>query len=399
MLNPFFNYIGAGLLIFVIFFFKWSNIYQELDLPLVIFIVFNMITSLVLGMLLKDKLKYKNPKGIPFNPYIVLFLIYLGFIINLIYAKEIPIVNLILKTGTPYKDIQQIPSFYPILTSVNVFFIIYYFFHFTVKRERKLLMASVILFLPPIANMGRGIFIMSIIPIILIFLSQKTNLLKLNSIFKGSIVIFLGILLFGYLGNLKSNTKRNINKESSELILELGEATPKFKESYLPKSFFWVYLYSVSPVCNLNNTINISKNENGIFKEYIVYNFLPQSFQKRILGKFEKDKSYLVKDTFNVSTAFALPYLQFGWFGLVLFQILLYLGFIILLFLLQKSDYKVIFLALFSTIMMLSWFANILVLDVIFIPILLCLFLAFIANRIILPKFVFRIKKYNKQEE
>jgi oligosaccharide repeat unit polymerase len=378
MLNPFYMYMFSNIFVLVFFSFQWSNYYQNLSVELFSFLIINTLISGFIGFFLKKKLRFRAVyKKLP-NPKILFLLIYFGYFVNLLYARELPIINVLFNIGSYYKDIENIPSFYPILTALNIFYFVYLFSIYISFKDKKYFYMSLLLLLPLIANMGRGLLVMALIPAVLIFLAHRKSFFS----FRGVIKVFTGVviftIIFGYLGDIRSVSMaehRLKNIDVNELILSLGDATNEFRESHIPDSFFWIYLYTVSPVSNLNNIIQ-HDSLNSNFSEFFVYNFAPQSLQKIFLGKLEKDKSNLVVDTFNVSTMYALPYTQLGWLGIALFQIIFYILFFILFLILHNSDYKVIFLSFFSSVMLLSGFANMLVLDVIFIPISLCVLLA-----------------------
>jgi len=373
MINPFYVLVFSGITVISMFFLKWSIFYNQLSLQMYMFFIINTATAFSLGFIFRKKLRYKNTYFRIKYPKLIGGVILLGFLFDILYSKEIPLVSMLTSSGSRYDEVEHLPLFYPLLSSVNVFVIVCLFYSYLCCKNKVCLYVALLLLFPFVINVGRGLVVMSIVPCLLMYLSTKNMFLSVKKIATIFLVLLSILYVFGYAGNIRSASvlsERLHRTSTDEIILSLGGATEEFKESYIPSEFLWGYLYVVSPICNLNNNILIGISEGG-GDEFFVYNFAPQSMQKNMFTKFEKDKSFLVVDTFNVSTAFALPYSQFGWAGVFFFQVYLYVLFFFFLFLLQKSKYKIIYLSLFSTSMLLVWFENVLVLDVIAIP--LCL--------------------------
>tara|TARA_B110000503_G_C7095106_1_gene391204 strand:- start:319 stop:1386 length:1068 start_codon:yes stop_codon:yes gene_type:complete len=310
------------------------------------------------------------------------FVIIILFVIDFVYLKEIPLINAIFNSGTYYKDLDHIPLVYPLITSISVFLIVFYFYYYISFKEKIYLTYILILLIPLVLNIGRGLVVMALLPCLLIYLSQLDFRNSYKKIGRLLLISFVFIILFGQLGNVRSTERiKNENNDLNSIIIVAGQATEEFKNSIVPSEFFWLYLYAASPIANFDNIL-AKRNfiDYSSLSEFIVYNFMPQSLQKRFLGEFKKNTKYLIIDTFNVSTMFALPYFQYGWWGVFFFLFIYVLFFVIAYIIVRGSNYRVLFLAFFSTSFILGWFSNALVLDVIFIPIAICIFLS-ILNR------------------
>ncbi|MGB0879641.1 MAG: O-antigen polymerase [Polaribacter sp.] len=305
--------------------------------------------------------------------------VYSIFLLDFLYIKEIPLINAILTKGSYYKDLEHIPMIYPLVSSISVFLIVFYFYQYISFKNKRYLSNVFILLVPIILNVGRGIVVMALIPCLLIYLSELDFKKSYKKIAKLFLILFSLSYLFGLLGDVRISEKlKNKDKNNNDIILQAGEATSEFRESIFPGEMFWVYLYITSPISNFDNAVTYNKKIGlSSLNEFIVYNFLPQSLQKKFLGKFEKNTNYLVVDTFNVSTMYLLPYFQFGWLGVFFFLIIYFVIFFLCFHIVRRGNYKVVFLALFSNSFIIGWFSNALVLDVIFIPILICVILSF----------------------
>ena len=382
MINPLYNF--ARSLVFVLFFFslKWSHYFSRLSTETYMFLFSLLFLALFFGRFLKKETMFLplTNRNIRFKKSY--FVIIILFVIDFVYLKEIPLINAIFNSGTYYKDLDHIPLVYPLITSISVFLIVFYFYYYISFKEKIYLTYILILLIPLVLNIGRGLVVMALLPCLLIYLSQLDFRNSYKKIGRLLLISFVFIILFGQLGNVRSTERiKNENNDLNSIIIVAGQATEEFKNSIVPSEFFWLYLYAASPIANFDNIL-AKRNfiDYSSLSEFIVYNFMPQSLQKRFLGEFKKNTKYLIIDTFNVSTMFALPYFQYGWWGVFFFLFIYVLFFVIAYIIVRGSNYRVLFLAFFSTSFILGWFSNALVLDVIFIPIAICIFLS-ILNR------------------
>lgn len=382
MLNPFYNL--AFSLAFVLFCFslKWSYYFSSLGSEIWFFLFSLFFLSLFLGRCLKKETVFLPLKDQDISFKKLYLAIIILFILDFVYMKQIPLINAIFNNGTYYKDLEHIPIVYPLITSASVFLIVFYFYQYISFKKKNYLAYSLILFIPFILNIGRGLVVIALLPCFLIYLSQLDFKKSYKKIVRLFLITLLLSILFGKLGNVRSSERiKNKTDDLNSIILQAGEATEEFKKSILPAELFWIYLYTASPIANFDNIVD-KRNiiDYSTLGEFVVYNFMPQSLQKRLLGEFKKNTNYLVVDTFNVSTMFALPYFQYGWWGLCMFLLIYFLFFIFSYIIVKGSNYKVVFLAFFSSSFILGWFSNALVLDVVFVPIAICILLS-IKNR------------------
>lgn len=373
MLNPFYLYTASLIIVLIFFSLRWSNYFQELNSAYYAFAAITAIFNLIIGIILRKYLKFRPFSGKPIKVKIIFIIFSLGYLLDFIYSGYIPIVSAITNSAVHYKDINHLPAIYPILIALNVFFAIYYMYIYISLKEKKYLYISLLLLSYFAVLMGRGILVMTVVAIVFMYLSSLNKEVFKKSIFKLVVIIGIFAVVFGLLGNVRPITVEKYKHLSAiELLMYLGNATEEFKDSSIPKILFPLYLYIASPAANLSNTFEHANKHNNDFTEFFVYNFIPQSIQKRILPEYELDKSFLVTDTFNVSTAWALPFVQFNIAGIIFFEVTLLLIFIVMFAIIYNSNYKVIFLSLFTSFMLLSQFDNILIFDNIMIPMVLC---------------------------
>ncbi|MBU3101555.1 MULTISPECIES: O-antigen polymerase [Clostridium] len=383
MINPFYVSITSFIVVILTFSLKWSGYYNNLDAKLYLFILLINLFNLIMGHIFKGEFKFE--KKIKRNNRInkIIIFIYVAYLINYIYAGQIPIINGLFGVGISYRYLKMIPTFYPLLMSINTFYIIYVFYQYISFKDKKDFKYIIVLLIPLLFSMGRGGFVVIALSCVLLYCSSKKIKFKIKNLITLMIVLSISLYAFGYVGNLRNQSEFQSKTEKSNEILNSGSATEKFRKSIIPNEYFWTYIYVASPIANLNNIIN-NQFAGGNLREFIVYNFFPQSMQKKLI---DMDKivmyrgMYLINYTFNVSTAYSISYIEFGWMGILGYLIIYWLMFLIGFLIVRGSQYKTIFLCLYSTVGVLSLFDNMIMLDGIAIPIMLCLIFSLINRR------------------
>jgi oligosaccharide repeat unit polymerase len=125
--------------------------------------------------------------------------------------------------------------------------------------------------------------------------------------------LILAILLFGYLGDLRSG---------AEAFRALAQPTSDYPE-WLPSGVLWVYIYLTTPIGNLVNTTLAVHPLNSFLFPNTTSLLFPTVLRTLLYGKTEAATAFggeLVTNAFNVSTAFVGPYQDFGKIGIALFS-------------------------------------------------------------------------------
>ncbi|MDY0277596.1 MAG: O-antigen polymerase [Acholeplasma sp.] len=389
MINYYKWFYISFLAVLIVFLLKWSNLYSSIKIEMILFFSGISILFILLSLTNHKKFSYKNfiQSKTSKNSNYFLYMIILLYIINFMYSREIPLINAIFGVGTYYKNIPMIKTLYPLLVSVSVFVSVYYFYRFISLKNNNDMFKFIIILIIIVLNMGRGILAFIFIPSLLIYISKYK--LKINSrkIFKLSIVLISFLLFFGYLGNIRTPLSLQ-GDDSSERILIISDASEHFYQSNIPNEFYWFYIYIASPISNLSNFIE-NKSDNISLSDYLVLSYLPQSISDNFKLDYDS-KSFLVSDLFNVSTAYKLPYAFGGYLGILIYISSMYLIFCLLHFAVRNTNYEIIYLSYISTATILSFFDNVIMLDVIYIPVFLSVILGLVEKSKI--KIIWRIK-------
>jgi hypothetical protein len=189
-----------------------------------------------------------------------------------------------------------------------------------------------------------------------LFMSSK-KLLKL--IVRLTIIIIGVLFLFGLAGNVRVTGNKNVNS----IILDWGQATENFRNSIIPKEFFWGYLYTTSPLANVQETINhhhITNFSLQKFGTFINRNFLPDFIWKRnvfFIRPYEHVDQ--ISSAFTVGTVYGTSFAYMGWWGIfIMFFYILFFNLVVLLSFSKSSSFFVTGVAILDCIMLFNIFDN-----------------------------------------
>jgi len=290
-----------------------------LDTGLLIFLVFTIIFSFIIGYTQRKKfqinIKSENPHKNK-NTTLLFIIIFILFFIN---SKEIPIVSIL--GGKSISDISMkgIPHFNIIIASSSIVYSFYLSYLFVVYKKKDLLYENIIIILFHILLVARQNILIIILGFIYFFYSSKKEEIK-NSLIqrkkrtKRIVLLFLIsafiLYIFGIIGNFRYGSKFKWNE--TYMIENLGKINDNWP-SFLSKQYFWSYIYVVSPLANLNANVIMYKNSSTDYRKYFS-EFIPEFINEKINGK--KDAVYLPVKSLNVCTTYVRAYNYFGYLGL-----------------------------------------------------------------------------------
>lgn len=366
LVNPFFLYSLFFLIMFFAYRLNWSFLNPILSNKLSIFVIFSSIISLVFAyffhLLPKDQ-KIKNYEYRNLYSFISIG-IFLGTILEGIYNKGFPILSVVGINNVSYMDF-GIPTFHVFLLTISFFYVLILFEIMINKGPRKIIILNTLVgILPFIISINRGMIVMLLLCFLFLYLQYKPLKFSLKKIFTITIISIFFLYLFGIFGNYRMNSdyKQNLRSSDSTLIMTIGEATPQFRESKIPKTFFWTYSYLTSPLANLQ--FNINNNVSSVpidmrkIYEYFVSVLLPDFISNRI--SISPVASYRIRVEMTVGTGYYQTFSRLGWAGMYIYQIVLLFLPIIYLTLLNQFARKYVFigLALLCTVYTLTFFTN-----------------------------------------
>lgn len=403
--NPFYLYCITVLIILILYSFNWSNIYPKLSIYTYIFLISTVLISFFVGRVIDKKLdngclKITNAKLNLKNSTLI---VVVGFIVEFIYAGCIPLVEiLILKSDFNYLTYTGIPTVHVLLVTFNSFIAIYAFNRYLIDKERQTLCLFLVNLLPSILIFNRGMLTMILISCVSTYvLTVMNGFINKKNLLILSILGLIFLYCFGIFGNIRSNREYYIgsNVTNSQYIMMVGDASSTFRESIVPKPFFWGYIYITSPLANLENTIqnndgnlNISgDNVNNLLFNSLLPDFISNDFN------IEPKEPSLITHALTVCTMFVQPYLSLGWFGMII--MFLYWLFIMIAYRLivpSNSNFYIVGLSILNTITMFNLFDNMIVFAGLSFQLVYPILFMFLLEKGYGEKFVNKFKKLKK---
>ena len=357
--NPFFVYPLSFILVFLLYNLGWSDLYPSLKLVTILFFIVSFVIYSVLGYFFQ-KNKYIGYKYIPKEVSYIkhLKIIYIGFLIEFLYAGDIPLFSVIMGyDGVGYRDF-GIKSLHVFLVSYNSFITVLLFHKYISEKTRKNLFVYLLSLLPALLIMGRGMIIIGLFSSFFVFIQSLTKGLSIKKILSISLIAIVVMYFFGLLGNLRSGFGDPL------YIPKNSKATNEFINSNIPKEFYWTYLYGASPLANLQYNINNQDDVKYNFFDFALFEIVPKVIHKRValITGSEPVKPKLMVDWLTVGTIYSKSFGYVKWFGPII--MMLYVAFL-LVFVIgmvpKSSNYHVATTSVLSTLIFMNTFSNMVV--------------------------------------
>lgn len=361
--NPFFLYSISWILVLGLYQLHWTDLYPMLSLDTVSFLLVTSFISLVLAIKYNKRCIYKrieNPDRYYRQIKKFTKIAFSLLVMECLYCRTIPFLSYILGRSDfgLYKEF-GIPFIHVLVVNITtlLFYLSSYIYLFSNRKGNRYKKLMILLLLSPLIYMNRATFFYMLFGLGLMFLQRSKHRVKNFFII---ILTSIGFLyLFGLTGNIRNGDSTN------DYIMTIGGATEEFRESIVPKEFFWSYVYLVTPIGNLQNAINkkkkFSEDTSGADVVFI-HQIIPQFISKRLGVKKENFENYLVVPHLTVGTTYYGAYIIWGWGGMwmVYFAMMLYTVFM-LAFVPCNSLVHVPLLCLLSTMLFFSLFDNMII--------------------------------------
>jgi hypothetical protein len=330
MINPYFCYALAFSASLLLYQLSWSGLYPKLTPALITFLLLTICLHLLLGVtFMAKRLTTFNPVYTRFEsaPIAITLFLYCLWTSEFFYEGGIPFVKIVLNQPYDYK-VFGIPTLHVFIVTFSSFYTVFLFHLYLSKRSTLLLVLWVINLFAAILIYNRGMFLFNLSASAFLLLAAEGKHISFMKIGWAAGAALGVLFLFGVLGSLRVSNESRM-AYTNEDFLNTGHATKSFRESHMPKEFFWTYIYITSPVANLQTNIAaenapptlssfIRWMNNEVFFDFISkrVNFyfsetLPD--EKRIYGPF------------NASTIYSRSFSYLGWSGLLLMAIIILL--------------------------------------------------------------------------
>ena len=274
-----------------------------------------------------------------------LFVFWLFFIIvEIIYSGGIPIIWLLMGKSKGYGDF-GIPSLHGFMNALQLSLTIVSFSIYLNGKKKFFLRLTIFFLIWSMMMITRQVVIVAAIEIFFIYVIHERNRVKiLKKLFTWT---FFGILLFGFIGDIRTGADK---------FVWLAQPSKNWPE-WIPSGFLWVYIYLVTPLNNLLYNFSFEIKEYDFLFSNTNSLLFPSFIRSVIFGNETYLKSgLLVTQAFNVSSSFASPYIDAGFYGVALFT--LFIGFCSGFFWWNKGRSRIFYRAIIFQMLVLSIFYN-----------------------------------------
>jgi hypothetical protein len=349
--NPFLLYILGFSGVLATYQLQWSEIYPDLSLETLVFFCVTFIVAtgfaFVVSKDVKETVKY-SPVRLP--GYTALFLIAVC-IADFAYAGTIPLLSLIQGTYQ-YSSFPGIPTVHVFAATFGGAFSTIRFADFLYskpKRFRYLLEALLPLLFFAALNY-RGLTIIALLSWSFVYIIKLGRLGFVRTLLIPAVL--LGALYaFGAYGDVRTGG-----------IEELGRSSQAFRESGVPRTYFWGYLYATAPLANLQYAIDLGNPRSDLqsYVELVISEMLPDFLSNRLLPLMQAQRVVTpeIGPGLNVATLFGRSYVYSGWIGLVMMFAWFVTVVTTYLVVIRSSPYRVPCLALLNTLVVFCFFDN-----------------------------------------
>lgn len=352
MVNPYSCYILGFAFALAVYQLGWSEVYPPLSIFLLIFLITTIIVAFALShWWSKQGVKEKVDSSKKINPWLVTAFLFLLWIADFIHEGGVPLYKIL--NGIPY-DYKQfgVPSLHVLAVTFGSFYCIYLLHAFLIEQKNKFLILYIINMSVAFLIYSRSMLFFNLTSSAFLYL-LTLNRIPYKKLAWGTPAIILLFYFFGVVGTKRVSFESN-SKYDPTLFLETGRATSAFKNSIIPKEFFWPYIYISSPMANLQvniNTFPVKPINTKRVLEFFNNEILFESISKRINAVVgtEREKENTIKDPFNVSTVYSRGYSYLGWTGIIVTGLIVLALPIFYLKMIRRNPYRLPALAILCT--------------------------------------------------
>lgn len=348
-------FCGLWLFIILIYQFGLSNWQYEITNDSYVTFLLNNI-FFAAGYLLLYFIKLKNANvNIKKENYIIrydiikkLFIFWIIIeIIETIYSGGLPIIWKLTGSSKTYVH-YGIPTVHGFMNSISLVIMLlsYYLYIKDDKKNKKLLfiIGSILLF--DLMLITRQVIVSALIELFVIYFFFNKKTLPIKRLF---ILMLVFIISFGLVGNLRTGYE--------DFLYVSAFKNPNISSFFI--GFYWVYMYLVMTIANINNAVIMGISGFGLYP--IMESYLPTVISNFLFANSTIEiPKFLVTKAFNVSGYFSHFYVAFGNFGVCLIAFIYgFLGSLLSKKINQHiTEKNLLYMAVYIQIIALSFFEN-----------------------------------------
>lgn len=352
--NPFFLYIAAFAAVLLTYQLNWSEVYPPLSSGLVLFFLATFFCAAILGLCIApvvNQIGSHEPGRLWDYTGAVLTL---SFAADFIFSGFVPLISLLAGKDIDF-DAIGIPSLHLFNVTFGGSFATIRFADFLYSKRKIYLLQACIPLVYFLLLIYRAPALMCVASWVFVYLIQHGGRVRVWPAAVLAMFVVLGLFLNGIIGDARSPST-----EAESQIELLARPTEAFRQSGIPRTFFWSYAYFTSPMANLQTTFNVGFSVIGKEATFVLGEMLPDAVTHRILDSLgeERIRTPEVSPGLNASTIFGASFVYLGQLGPPLMFSYLSLIVVVYLLLIGRSALNVPSLALLNTFVVFCTFHN-----------------------------------------
>lgn len=386
--DPYLVYVGSFSLVVILYHFDWSYLYPQL--PFAVYLL--LIGSFACAAIFRGRVKYDIVTSDDgdldaVKVHLHFFILAVLIAANILYVGGVPLFQSFYLTEYRAKEVDLMPMGFPLLVGYAHYIGVRLYMRFLELKKNYIFLQSMLLAIPPLLFVQRGLAFSQISTYIILHLYQ-TKSISVKKIIVFLIVAFLLILGFSELGFIRDSGGRYYRS-----ITDMGEANENFYALYLPEAVFYIWLYLTSPLANLatNMITNVTQYQISLisFYDFLASEILLDVVSKRLFDLDQIELNYhdfRIIETLNVGTIYTRSYSYLGPAGVILIMVYLFSLAKIYQFMIKKlggHSIRNIYIgnAMLSNLMLMEVFDNMLSNSARMFPLVLNLCFIFYANK------------------
>jgi oligosaccharide repeat unit polymerase len=229
--------------------------------------------------------------------------------VEIIVSGGMPILWLIQGSPKTYFDF-GIPTIHGFMNSLLLSIGLSYAALYGILKRKQYLLLPAFVLLWSILAITRNMMIVIVLEVSLLLMQLQR--VQFRTLFKSVCGMTVLTLVFGFIGDFRTG---------AEAFRLLAQPTKNYPD-WLPSGLLWVYIYLATPLNNLVNTTQITHPVYDVLFPNTSSSLLPTVLRKMVYGPQISTLATgdLVTSAFNVSTAYAGPFQDFGYAGMILFS-------------------------------------------------------------------------------
>lgn len=352
--NPFLLYIAAFAAVLLTYQLNWSEVYPPLSSGLVLFFLATFFCAAILGLCVRPLVNQigTHEPGRLWG--------YTGAALTLSFAADffssgfVPLISLLAGEDIDF-DAIGIPSLHLFNVTFGGSFATIRFADFLYSGRKTYLFQACIPLLYFVLLVYRAPALMCVVSWVFVYLIRHGGRIRIWPAVVLAMFVVVGLFLNGIMGDARSPSEI-----AESQIEELARPTEAFRQSGIPRTFFWSYAYFTSPMANLQTTFNAGFSVIGKETTFVLGEMFPDAITHRILAFLgeERIRTPEASTGLNASTIFGGSFVYLGKVGPPLMFSYLSLIIVVYLLLVRRSAYNVPSLALLNSFVVFCTFHN-----------------------------------------